>query len=434
MNTTELVVLEDLLEQAMDSAVIRDRHGGSPIAAGAYLALLNSHRQSFDPDQRILAARFQPEIRDNPLREQLLDIIRTNLRQYIHNDMLQSATIVSGGALEGFTVSDLMRHLIVVAFCRGAQHAARSFFECAEKTTVEMQFITLLDGIRIERDINISEGIRLLPIPNNAADFPPYILTPSSEGYMDYYGRTLVILDQRVSPVFANPSKTSTQDFRSPFGRSDQNTVYPDFIVREFCEALSLSANHIVNYVAWWTHVNPDDAYAVRTSGQVPAYSSLFHTKNPVMEVSSEDIRKALALYSTRKGLRSEVTQKLRVPIDRWLKSKMDSNPVDVFINLGTALESLYLNDTGNAGELRFRMALRAAWHLGDGIAERLSLLDDFKRVYDRRSKAVHTGNLTDNEREPEFMAKAQKLCLKAIVKIIQVGEFPNWSRLVMGG
>ena len=141
-----------------------------------------------------------------------------------------------------------------------------------------------------------------------------------------------------------------------------------------------------------------------------------------------------MSLYITRKNLRSEVTQNLRVPMGRWMRSKMDTDPVDVFINLGTALESLYLQDIGNAGEYRFRMPLRAAWHLGNDRVGRSSLFGEFKKIYDLRSKAVHTGNLTQNERAPEFMEKAQKLCLESIIKIIEDGELPNWNELVMGG
>ena len=276
MNDTEIRALENLLRQAVNSAVIKDSYRGYPIATTEYLALLASHRQSFDPDQRMLAARFQPEIPVSSVRKRLLDVIRSTLGQYIHNDKLQSATIVTGGALDGFEISDLMSHLITIAFVRGPQHAAQSFYECAENTHVEMQFITLLDGIRIERDIEISEGIRLVPIPNSASDFPSYIITRSFGHYTEYYGKTLIILDERVSPIFAHPSEMSKKSVR-PFIRSNRNTVYQDFNVGEFCEALSLSVNHIVNYIAWWTHVDQDEAYAVATTGRSPTYSSLLY-------------------------------------------------------------------------------------------------------------------------------------------------------------
>ena len=400
---------------------------------GMYLSLLASHRQSFDPEKRMLAARFKPEIRDSSVRERLLDVIRTTLGKYIHNDMLQSAAIVTGGRLAGFEVRDLMNHLIIIAFSRGPQHAAQTFYECAEDSDVNMQFITLLDGIRVEQEIDISEGIRLVPVPDNANYFPPYIITHSPGGYMDYYDRTLIILEERVSPIFAHPSEMSRGNARGPFIRSNLNTIYRDFSVSDFCEALSLSANHVVNYTAWWTHLDSDEAYAVRAEGRFPTYTSLLHNKMKPMKVDDNDIQKAMSLYSIRKSLGSEVTQKLRVPIDRWRKSKMDASPIDAFINLGTALESLYLNDAGNTGELRFRLALRAAWHLGSDRADRSSLFDDFKKIYDRRSKAVHTGKLAENEQTPELVARAQELCLKSIVKIIEDGEFPDWNHMVMG-
>ena len=58
------------------------------------------------------------------------------------------------------------------------------------------------------------------------------------------------------------------------------------------------------------------------------------------------------------------VFEKLRVPIQRWRRSKAASNGVDLAIDLRIALESLFL-DEGNNAELSFRLALRAAWYLG---------------------------------------------------------------------
>ena len=435
MNATEVQALENLLQQAMNCSVIGDSYRGSQISAIEYITLLASHRRSFDIDRRMTAAKFQPEIQDNLVRERLLNVIRNTLAQYIHEDNLQSATIVTGGALDGFKISNLMNHLMTIAFWRGPQHAARSFYECAEKAAVDMQFVTLLDGIKIERDIEISQGIRLVPIPNNANDFPPYIIISPFDHYTDYCGRTLIIVDERVSPVFASPLEMSKENGLHPFIRSNVNTKHSDFIVGDFCEALSLSVNQIVKYVAWWTYFDPYEAYAVKIGQSCPSYipSMMNHSRNFV-EIDEEDVQKAMSLYSTRKNLRPEVAQKLRVPIDRWTKSKMDENPVDAFINLGTALESLYSGDIRNAGEYRFRIAIRAAWYLGNSSVERKSLFDDFKKIYDRRSNAVHTGNLKQTERSPEFMAKAQELCLKSILNVIQDGEFPNWDQLVMDG
>ena len=71
MSVTEVKELENLIQPAMGNAVIRDSYRGSPMATGEYLMLLASHRQPFDPDQCSFAKRFQPEIRDNSVRERL---------------------------------------------------------------------------------------------------------------------------------------------------------------------------------------------------------------------------------------------------------------------------------------------------------------------------------------------------------------------------
>jgi hypothetical protein len=47
--------------------------------------------------------------------------------QYIQDGTLQSAIIVTGGALNGFHVDELLRHLLNVAFARGPHHAATTF-------------------------------------------------------------------------------------------------------------------------------------------------------------------------------------------------------------------------------------------------------------------------------------------------------------------
>ena len=50
------------------------------------------------------------------------------------------------------------------------------------------------------------------------------------------------------------------------------------------------------------------------------------------------------------------------------------------------------------------------------------------------RPMIVASGNLAQKDRVPGFMAKAQKLCLRSIVKVIEDGDFPSWDQLVMGG
>ena len=189
-----------------------------------------------------------------------------------------------------------------------------------------------------------------------------------------------------------------------------------------------------MKYVAWWSHVDPDEAYAVETVGRSAAYvPSDLHRIGNAVEVTEQDICNAMSLYRMRKSLSPEVAQRLRVPVDRWLRSKTEGNPVDVFINLGTALEALYLGDGSSTGEVRFRLAVRAAWHLGNDAQERILLRTEFAKIYDLRSKAAHTGSLKTTDASPEFTARAQDLCRQSLTTIIRDGKFPDWDELIMG-
>ena len=428
--------LSNLLQQAIDSVVIKERGKDFQIIkTHDYLFFLTSQRRADDSNIRYFADRYHPVIQNDAVRESLYNVIRDALGQYIRNDMLRSAAIVTGGRVNGFHVNELLEHLIDVSLVRGAEYAANDFYECVKKSTIGIKAITMIDGAKTEDVIEISEGISLVPIPKDSRELPPYILVPPDINYSGYLGGTLIIVDQLVSPVFARPLDSSTTDFLAPFDQSTASDEHPDFSVEEFCIALSLSINHIVEEVSWWSYIDPDQVYAVNALRNSLAYApgKILGSSKPSIEVNKKDIQEAVSLYVARKSLSQKVARKLRVPIDRWIKSKMNENGVDTFINLGTALESLYLRDINAQGEVGFKLSLRAAWYLGNDAQERIALKKDFSKIYELRSKAVHSGILKESYVPPKFTERAQELCLKSITKIIQNGEFPDWNQLVMG-
>lgn len=436
VDTTAVQTLNYLLQQAISRTVIRDRYQGYHISNQEYRSLLMSYRASPHSFNHLSLHRYQPVVQDDATKQDLLHIISGALEQYIHDDMLQSAEIVTGGPLNGFHIDNMLEHLLTIAFVRGTEFVAKSFYECVEKTSIRIKAVTMIEGVRIENPIEVDEGIHLVPIPGDVNEFPPYLRTHPFTHVTEYFGRTLIVVDEMVSPVFARPDEEFLSNrLSSSFTRVNVNTKYPNFVEEEFCEALSLSINHAVDYVSWWSHINPDEVYAVNSSKGMTSHAGRTNYRfgTPSIEVDEQDVRDAMSLYVTRKNLSQKVTQRLRVPIDRWIKSKADKNNVDIFINLGTALESLYLGDINFSGELGFRLALRAAWHLGNDGQERVSLKKDFAKIYGLRSQAVHTGTLNESKASPEFTARAQDLCLKSIVRIIQNGKFPNWDQLVMG-
>ena len=68
-------------------------------------------------------------------------------------------------------------------------------------------------------------------------------------------------------------------------------------------------------------------------------------------------------------------------------------------------------------------------------------LMKDFKKIYDWRSRAVHSGNLvaskdrvaSDPKKRDEFIKHAQELCSESIKAIIKEGTMPDWDAMVLG-
>ena len=94
-------------------------------------------------------------------------------------------------------------------------------------------------------------------------------------------------------------------------------------------------------------------------------------------------------------NLNKNTGNNLQIPIDRWIKSKTSINPVDKIIDLGIALEAIYL-PKNKTDQLSLSLRLRASWHLGKNKSERKELIDEFDAIYTLRSKAVHNGEVPD--------------------------------------
>ena len=178
-------------------------------------------------------------------------------------------------------------------------------------------------------------------------------------------------------------------------------------------------------------------------------------TRHPLLErgrfVSStkaeqSEIDQAKCLYNRLTNLNNGTFEKLQIPINRCIKSKISQTFEDKIIDLAIAFEALYLPDTG---ESTFKLGVRASWYLGNDKKDREELREVFTKFYGFRSKVVHGGKPKGEENitikgEPipvsKFITRVQNLCLKSIEKIInhclKEGKFPDndyWNSLILG-
>ena len=109
---------------------------------------------------------------------------------------------------------------------------------------------------------------------------------------------------------------------------------------------------------------------------------------------------------------------------------------VDASIDLGIALETLYLNDVGGdaIGELSFRLRIRAARYLAHDPDERQQIFNAIGLVYAARSKAVHTGSLPERIGQVDVrsvLSKGYELTARTILQMIRAPQV-DWKREVL--
>ena len=387
------------------------------------------------------------------IKSKLLDFIKSEFAPFIREDRILSASyFLHGGPGEGFPLDDLLSQLLKIAIDRGIEGAVSDFERGTKETHGSFQTIALLEGIKLEAEIQVFDGIRLVPLPNSTRELPRFLSNISllDRSASFFISKMLLIADCFVSPIFHKPFGPITfqehykQEKRTlQVGINSKDFLNPkvnDFSLNYLCQALSLVCNSAVQTSLVTRFLAEDKLYNLNFSsggGASVSPGPFGHTANTRQAQIGETKR----LYSILANPNSGTLEKLRIPIDRWIKSKTPGSPEDKMIDLGIAFESLYLADRDGNSELSFQFRLRASWHLGKDKADREMLIDEFKAIYTLRSKAVHNGEvpkrikIRKGESVPtsEFIPRAQDLCRRSIIKILEDGKFPDWNNLILG-
>ena len=251
---------------------------------------------------------------------------------------------------------------------------------------------------------------------------------------------TLFVRDCSVTPLFSKPIEGESTQFQEALSSKEA----PDFNLDRFCQALSLAANLPIRWEFEWEYFDENDMSMLSQTG---GHRTFWGSPKPsyafedYVEVTEAKIQEAKGLYECWKNLDPCVQEALQTPVDRWIRSKSSQDSVNAMIDLGIALESLYLHLLTNREQLSFKFQLRAAWYLGEDKDIRERLLSEFKEIYRWRSAAVHQGSLPKKPKihreslsKADFIKRAQDLCLKSILKVMNEGQFPDWDDLILGG
>ena len=268
------------------------------------------------------------------------------------------------------------------------------------------------------------------PRGESTLSIPDALLTQTSHADTNTFrfGRTttLLCIDRTGGPIIRR-SEDAEASPSGPYVPTSPHQLSTEIAI----SALALTINHpVVEICSWhWFDAKVQSLLGYRNElalDQNMGGPQLRHGRL----IGAKD---APIVRNIHEGLSQQgVFQKLRVPIQRWRRSKAASNGVDLAIDLRIALESLFLDD-GNNAELSFRLALRAAWYLGAEGDERTKIFEAVRDAYNIGSKAVHTG-VGHDDVIPVTLAEAQDICRVSILRrISEGGNPPDWKKVVLG-
>ena len=388
---------------------------------------------------------YKVECRKDTLNT-LTNYLNEKLRKYINEEYdnlvgygLDHVTHASKIPYRAHNIKKIALLVIRAAILLTPVKAAEIFSSWLDKQPLKYKIVGLLNVISLEKPLFLDGGIEVNKVSEPLHRLSQNnVLAPifglSQNNNRRFKGVALSI-NVETSPAFYKVRSIDGFEHEQIKHTWQENghSLY------NFCEALSLSCNHLIYPVDIWKDGKDITAFISNIGAEInigsgatsfPQLSTLnnSHIRDiSTKTLSQELLNDAWEIYSRRSDTE---TKFLDVSIKRWLKSKQCISSIeDKLIELRIALETLYLSDSN--GEFRFRLATRGARYLGKNLEERKEYYKILSDTYNVASKVVH-GN-EKKKIDSQLLENAQNLCRKGILKMLFQGQPNNWDEIVLG-
>ena len=169
-------VLEQLLLEAMKSVTITQRGSQERLTPEEYSLRVLALRNLHIPSLRIDLLLHEPDVENAKIKETILNLLRNELKAYLHEDRTHAATFaIFGGSTRGSSVDDIFRSLLQTAIVDSPRWAALAFFEEIDKGYLPYREFFLLTGVHVETHLQVFDGISLIPLPSSSQELPGFL-------------------------------------------------------------------------------------------------------------------------------------------------------------------------------------------------------------------------------------------------------------------
>ena len=474
--------LRRLLNEAMGNLVVQYENSPPSVPVSVYRLYLEERWTYYGIDflSQAFSVQFRLDVTNRHTQLKLRAFIRDELASFIENvpspdfnlvciktaNYLIESNSTQGRRLYNYGLGPLplfmlIERLLELALVRGTEEAVSIFerYSRGEGTHVFLRVIALLEGIKLERMIEVYQGARLVPLPSPEISgkmeqcligLPMWAFVNAKDSF---FGRVLLVIDcpglsrfHRLSePAFEDGTHIEDLPFPVQFQDVKFTTWDAAHSFKEILrQAMSLVCDSAVETVFEGLLYEQDTSFERHPGGSnMLRYANRSNTPT---EVGEAEINEAKRLYRILED-KPDFRERLQIPIDRWIMSKTSKRDIDKMIDLGIALEALYVSEPhperkGKDWQIRHH----ASAYLKSEAYPQETLKKEFQEIYSWRSAAVHKGRLPrekisktkkiqyTREEIAVFVQRAQNLCRESILKIIEEEEFPDWHNLVLGG
>lgn len=281
--------------------------------------------------------------------------------------------------------------------------------------------VLVLAGIQPEATMDLGHGLSLVPW-DELAD------SPQKQSLME---RTMLsIAPNAPSAAIVRPFVIPKRHV-APGEYKMELVSIDDVLLQDALSCVSLVGPCATQFLATWVRL-AEWAPAVGGGMAIPHVDGIARLRR----FSADDGSQAKDLLEKFEVLPVSTQVHLRLVIQRLGQAMRRFASVDAAIDLGIALESLFLNDQGDdRGELTFRLRLRAARFLGVDIPDRKRIHGLVGQIYRVRSAAVHTGVVAPQVGSVPVRSLLDEGCAlasAAVRRVIRDG-MPVWDDIQFG-
>ena len=367
--------------------------------------------------------------RADPHAVELLRVLRSEPELQVFDRTTMHTGLNGAWAIE---LWNLGGWLLKRAMSVGTSQAVDDLTTYLTVSELPCEMTLIVSGLAPEKACELGRGISFIPW----AELPESDQKQSMNEYL-FRGQPSHFFHSTLSALIREHRSEKRYVSQAEFQRDMEQYTTPPVDASELNDALmclALVGPYGPHILASWMSL-PVWAPLSSNSMMLPRVEGF----SPGKQISTDECSQARDLFAAFCAAPSLQTH-LRLVTQRLIRAvRRYGTPVDASIDLGIALEGLYLSDMqDDRGELSFRLRMRAARLLGATEENRKHIFTLMGDIYTLRSIAVHTGTLTVKPKDlhgrtvQQVLEEGFFLTAKAIRQFITSGK-PRWDTIMFG-